>query len=281
MAAVPVAAAALLLLMVMIQRPSFGPQATAPATHLAQVQISLGEVRVRSGEGAQASAISRGQRLTADQWITTGGDARLALQWRDGASVRIDKQTSLLLTAEGEIELEQGRVYLDTHLISPGPESPVILTPAGPVRHIGTQYMTSVDRAATHISVREGKVVLSDGGVDHTTEAGEQLSVDSVGHTSLEPIPVYGEPWLWAESLAAPFDSNGKSVADFLEWVSRETGYRVEYASEEAAQVARDTELRGEVNLQPTRALELVLQTTKLSGTVEGGIIMVKVRTEK
>ncbi|MDX1381200.1 MAG: FecR domain-containing protein, partial [Xanthomonadales bacterium] len=239
---------------------------------------------------AGPSLAQPGADLYAGQKIETAG-GRLALRWRDGSSVRIDEHTTMRLAGDGAAELVRGRVYVDAGASNIAAKAPVVLTPAGPVRHIGTQYMISVEgvsvgnagvnAGATRVSVREGRVALAAGGAQQIARAGQELAVGPDGQGSLRPIPVWGDPWLWADALAAPFDADGQSVADFLAWVARETGRRVEFASAAAEQQARATELRGAIELEPMRALELVLQTSDLVARVDNGIIRVSLRTEE
>jgi hypothetical protein len=67
-------------------------------------------------------------------------------------------------------------------------------------------------------------------------------------------------------------------MSDFLDWVSRESGRSLEYGSVAAETLARDTVMRGTVDLQPMRALELMLQTSDLVAKVHTGVI--KIDTE-
>jgi len=209
--------------------------------------------------------------------VVTGMSSRLAIRWQDGASARIDENSEIRLTSSGEIELVSGRLYVDTELARKGSGSFVVLTPAGPVRHLGTQYMTDVRAGTTRVSVREGRVAIGRG--ENTVAArGEQLMVDGSGNRSLKAIATWGDQWEWTQSLAPAFLSNGHSMADFLGWVGRESGHEVEFASSEAERLARDTRLHGDVDLEPLRALGLMLQTTDLVSAVDEGSIVVALR---
>jgi ferric-dicitrate binding protein FerR (iron transport regulator) len=276
------AVAALLALAVLtVQGPPPVAETKVAGERLARVETAAGRVRVVPGDGAGPAVAQAGAALHVGQEIATAAAARLALRWRDGSSVRIDERTTVRLTAEGEAELVRGRVYVDAGASTAAADALVILTPAGPVRHLGTQYMAGVSAGATRISVREGLVALTGGGAQRTAGGGQELSVGPGGQGSLRAIPAWGEEWLWAESLAAPFAADGQSMADFLAWVGRETGRRVEFASAAAEERARETELRGAIELEPMRALEPVLQTSDLVASIDNGIIKVRLRTEK
>lgn len=283
--------AALVLVVVALQRPGPVPHAGVDAVQLARVETTTGRARIQSGGDIGFATGQTGTALHAGQAIETVGTARLALRWRDGSSVRIDERTAVRLTPEGEVELVRGRVYVDAGASTAASQAPVILTPAGPVRHLGTQYMVSVkgvsvegakmDAGATRISVREGRVALTAGGMQSTASSGEELSVGPDGQRHRRSISVWGEDWRWAESLAAPYAGNGRSMAEFLTWVGRETGRRIEFASAAAEQLAGETELRGAIELEPMRALELALQTSNLTHIVDNGVIRVRKRTDE
>lgn len=271
------AAAVLVLAIAATQRPAPGPESAADTLRLARVEQAIGAVRVRRG-GDASTAAEAGLTLHAGQEVVTGNGARLSFRWRDGSSVRVDEHTSLHLTGSGAIDLARGRVYVDAGGPSADADAPVILTPAGPVRHLGTQYMAAVRNGVTRISVREGLVAVGAG--QRTASGGQELAVGPGGRPSFRAIPVYGDDWLWAQALAEPFESDGKTIADFLDWVGRETGHRVEFASAKAARLAGETELRGTIELDPMSALEPVLQTSDLVCDVDDGIIRVRLRTD-
>jgi hypothetical protein len=274
------AAAMLVLLIGAVMRPVSGPAPTAPGAELAKVERLEGAPPPQLGEAAgDLASVQAGAGLRAGQSLVTRSGSRAALRWRDGSALRIDQDSRLRLTDAGELALESGRVYVDTAEARASPDAPIILTPAGPVRHRGTQYMTAVAAGVTRISVRDGTVALARPGGEEQASGGQQLVVESSGATSLRAIPVHGAAWQWTEALAAPFAADGRSLADFLGWVGRETGHRVEYASAQTASIAASSELRGDVAMQPARALDVVMQTSDLVAEVHDGIISVRLRS--
>jgi hypothetical protein len=164
---------------------------------------------------------------------------------------------------------------MDTAHRTANSEALTISTPSGPVRHVGTQFMTAVSLAGTTVSVRYGSVALEQSGTDHLVAQGEQLSVSEDGKRSIQQIDTWGEPWQWAERIAPAFDSDGKSIADLLDWVGNETGQLVEYASFDAQEHARKTVLRGKLELEPMKALTMITQSSGMDARVSGGLITV------
>ena len=213
--------------------------------------------------------------------ITTAYDARLAIRWLDGESIRLDENTRLLLISETEIELFSGRIYIDSHADDNKLDDKSALTtntPFGRVQHLGTQYMTSLTDGSVIVSVRQGSVAVTGNNDESIAKGGQQLSISSNGSVSQMPIAIYGESWQWVEEISPGFILDGRSLSDFLDWVSRESGRSLKYGSAAAETLARDTVMHGTVDLQPMRALELMLQTSDLVAEVQTGVI--KIDTE-
>ncbi len=278
---IPLAAAASVILAALVVfRLTSIPEPAAPAIRLASVGKHQGAVLVHPADQGEAFAAAVGAVLESGQRIVSSAGSRLGMKWRDGTSLRVDQNSEIRFTASGEIELISGRIFVDTEKADKAAAPLVVLTPAGQVRHLGTQYMTAFSSGTTRISVREGKVALNIEGKDALTNSGEQLIIDAAGLQSRKNIPVYGAAWQWIETLAPAFSSDGRSISDLLDWVSRETGRPVEFQSTEAATLAMNSELRGEVDMEPMRALTVMLQTSDLSADVNNGIISVSVRTD-
>ena len=212
--------------------------------------------------------------------VETGSESGLALGWHDGGSLRIDENTMVVFEAVNQIYLEYGRVYFDSE------QGPLSLRPAkrgavefairtdhGVVRHLGTQYMTRVGADALVISVREG-VVSIDGHVTARASAGQQFAISGSGELSISETNGIDD-WQWVEDATPAVNLNGRFVAEALEWVSRESGRSISYASEGAEMLANQAQLRGDMELPPTRALEIFMMTVDLNARIEGEVIVV------
>lgn len=254
------------------------PELPMPELQLAAVEKVTGNVFVHPGDGGPAVRPQAARKVLSSQKVVTGRDSRVALRWQDGTSLRIDENSEIRLTAGGEIQLESGRVYIDTKSADNSTSGLVVLTPAGQVRHLGTQYMTEVANRDTRVSVRQGQVALDAPGARMVAHGGQQLNIDDSGIQTRRAIPVYGEMWQWAQNLAPAFTSDGHSVAELLEWVGRESGLQVRFYSSGAEQVATETVLHGTIDLEPMVALAATLQTTDLTSEVVSGTIVVALR---
>jgi ferric-dicitrate binding protein FerR (iron transport regulator) len=201
--------------------------------------------------------------IRTNQTLRTPSNARTVLQVAPHLEVRIDQDSEVKFAAADRIVLSHGAVYVD----APGPDARalVIDTPFGKVQHVGTQYETRLDAGTLRIRVRSGEVkVMSDAGAT-TAQAGEQVRVSKSG-VSREPIAVSGPEWQWLAQLAARFDIENHSLAEFLVWAGRETGCEIVYASDRARDIAGQVILHGSVaGLTPDSALAAVLSTTRFT----------------
>jgi hypothetical protein len=82
--------------------------------------------------------------------------------------------------------------------------------------------------------------------------------------------------WSWASRLAPVYTIDGKSLLDFLKWVSRETGMRLEFPNDDVRLAAMRTDLHGSIgNVGPLDALDAVVTTTAFRYRIDGGRIVV------
>ena len=249
------------------------PGPVQPA-EVASVEKMLGDAIVwQSGSGA--SRLAGDATLLPGIELSTARESRLALTWRSGASVRVDENSRLSLVSATEISLSEGSIYVDSpHGSAHGPAL-VIQTPSGPVQHIGTQYITMVRGGEVTVSVREGEVAVGSGDQKSIAVEGQRLRVTKAGRHTTTSIPTYGDDWQWTELVAPGFDTDGRSIREFLEWVGRETGRGIEYGSVAAESLAAETLMHGNIDLEPLRAMELMLQTSDLVPSVRDGVIVV------
>jgi hypothetical protein len=120
-------------------------------------------------------------------------------------------------------------------------------------------------------------VVLSRDGSAEAARVGERLIATSQDAVRREPIATFGAEWEWAERLAPPFDIDGRTVAEFLEWFATQTGRTVVYADAAAEQAAREV-LTGSIDLEPLQKLSAVEVLTDLTFALEGDRVVVRMR---
>ena len=254
------ASVAMAAVAVWVVRPLVQPE---PEIVAALVRV-IGSVEQNRGDGrwtplAADASIDGGTRLR------TGTDGRAALQLPSGIQLRLDSRTLVALDDSGHATLSRGAVYVDTGVIAGAPSPDFELeTPAGNVRHLGTQYEARLEEASLQVGVREGRVRVSSAGGDVVGDAGERLTV-SGDRVSRSPLPRTAAAWDWVGSVTPPHSIEGRSVESFLVWAARETGRTIVYTSPDVAQQARSVTLSGTVEgLTPDEAVTAVLSTTSL-----------------
>jgi ferric-dicitrate binding protein FerR (iron transport regulator) len=273
------AAASLALAMLIAYSLGNSPGAPAPVRQLATIEKLSGMVRIRSSSSGQVRVLDATSVLDSSHTILSGPGGRIAIRWLNGESIRIDQNSELKLASAAELELLAGRVYLDTDDSTPAAELG-IRTPAGLVRHLGTRYMTRVDAGGVEVSVRDGKIQMNTIGGETIAGEGQRLSVSAHGGLSIEPTQVFGPEWRWVEEITPQFSSDGRSMTDLIHWAAHESGLGVAFASPAAEKLANETLLRGQVDMEPIRALNVMLQTSDLESEINAGIIHVSLQRE-
>ena len=179
-------------------------------------------------------------------------------------SFRLDEDSRVLQVSPSEIRLERGAVYVDSRM-----GIVVIHTPFGTVREIGTRFEVRLLESALRVRVREGAVLAE----AHRVEAGTELILREDGSVARQPTAAWGPEWSWVLKAAPPLQIEGLTLKDFLDRVSRETGWTVRYEDPKAGEIV----LHGNVgDLAPDQALEIVLPGAGLDHEVVDGVLILK-----
>lgn len=229
--------------------------------------VPLGELVVRSGDVVVTGEASTSARIGTDATIATGRQGRAALKLVSGASLRIDVSTFVRFESPTEVALDRGAVYLDVHPASA--RSPVVVqTPLGTVRHLGTQFEVRLlgggggegSPDGLRVSVREGRVLVERGGVVTEAGAGSELTLRADGSIARSATSAEGPAWSWTQQVVPEYSIEGRTLASYLEWVSRETGLTFRFADTELEPLAQRTVLHGTIaGLAPEESLGVVL----------------------
>ena len=241
---------------------------------LATVDKRAGDIFIQNAPG-ETSRLPADVQLHAGSELSTIKDARIALAWVSGESLRMDENSRVSLISNTEISLLSGKIYIDSAGSGNQGRALIINTPSGPVSHIGTRYITTVSGDEVTVSVREGKVSIGSGDGATIAVQGQRLHLADNGQHSATAIPIYGEEWQWTELIAPQFNVDGRTMREFLDWVGHETGRKIEYASAQSELAAAQTRMHGNIDLEPLRAMELMLQTSDLTAVVNEGVILV------
>lgn len=240
---------------------------------VATMERVTGEVIVDSDSGSGAAAA--GRQLDAGSEVQTAADGTATIRLEGGAEVRFDSGARARLATANEIELRRGGLYIDT---GQGTASPVgIRTSFGTARDIGTTFSVRVADQTMTVRVREGTVVVEQGKMRRTATAGSEIVVFSDQRVEERTIAPWGEEWSWVIPLAAPFDIEGRTLRQLLDWSAGETGWRIRFEDPALEQKASTIILHGTIEgLPPDKAPFAVLAGAGLSGELAEGELVIR-----
>ncbi len=204
-----------------------------------------------------------GSRLPAGATVRTGTTGFVLLTVA-AVGVRIGPDTTVHLDGAGRLTLGGGRLYAQTSLPQTSGPSLTVDTPFGRVSHLGTQFQLIVGSANMDVSVRSGRVkVTEDDGRAQSLTRGEGIVVLQNGAIQRVAVKPYGAAWAWVDTLEPDFPIDGRSLADFLTWYTRETGLKLVLLGGRTAAAVDRTTLSGSIaGLTPNQALAAVMATT-------------------
>lgn len=208
---------------------------------LANIQRVLGEVNI-AGE----PAINRGV-IPVGSPITTGTQGRLALRLAGGQLLRIDSASQVRLHSPGEISLDRGAIYIDTTFASL--HEPIrVTTSLGTARDIGTRFQVRLTGMAMIVGVRDGLVELSQASQAVVpVDKGSSVELDAKGRVVTKPLDTNDPKWDWIDKVAPPFDIQGATLEQYLNWYAHERSLELIWADETSEKNAGKTVLTGSI----------------------------------
>jgi len=220
-----------------------------------------------------------GKPLPAGARIHTEHDGLMLLA-NGRMSIRVGPDSDVMLESARQIRLLRGRLYLDSGPSLEEHQPLTVMTSLGSIEHLGTQYQVRMDHDLLSVMVRDGQVRLATPATVQKVDAHQIAEVGATGHVQIRPMPDYGSIWAWTSDLHPDFAIEGRTLAEFLEWFTRETGQRVDYGSAAVQATAASTRLSGSVSgLAPQDALTAVLASTQFTiESSDAGVLRLKVR---
>ena len=256
-----------------------GGQTELPLATLASVERVEAPGMVELRGWWRESPVAAGAELHADQRLEARGSALLALQ--GGGNLRLARNSELKVISADTLRLDRGEIYVDIPPASRAPRSFVAITSAGEFRHLGTQFALSVSDGGTRLRVREGSVQWHTARGESTVDAGTEVLIDRNLNITRRDLDVAGEQWAWTEAMAPDVDIEDRPLAEFLDWVARETGRKLEFADDATRQQAASIRMHGNVHgLAPLTALKAVMASTSLRLDLPSGVIRVSLAGE-
>jgi ferric-dicitrate binding protein FerR (iron transport regulator) len=240
---------------------------------VAHVSALEGVASLADADAARAvrldSSVRAGDTLSA--W------GRVAASIAGGLSLRLDRGARVTFSAADRVTLRAGTVYVDSGGLNAGPPL-TIVTPAGEVTHVGTQFLVSVSADSTHVRVREGRVQFkaSVGGAVSAIAAGDELDIRAGSSTLRHGAPAFGPAWDWQADVAPVLTVEDRPLAEFLAWLVRERGWQLRYADAALQQRAHEIRLHGSLaGLDTPAMLERVSLVTGLALDARDGVLSV------
>lgn len=230
-------------------------------------RVEAVEGRLALGEGG-GRTLAAGDQIERGALLCTGERGHATLRLDGGTELRVAGESCLRAGAGDRVDLVRGALYADTG----GAAALTVDTRFGSVRDIGTRFIVRLLDEAVAVAVREGAVLVAG---EHRAAAGEGLVVRR-GGAERRRVPAWGEEWAWVVEAAPGFEIEGRTLADFLAWTERETGWRVRWADPALAAEAGGIVLHGDLGpLRPDEAPFAVLPGAGLEGRLEPGVLVV------
>jgi len=271
----PVAAAAAALIAAVATWTLWsGSQPEMPGAPLARVERVEAPGAVELGSWWRESAVNAGAELHAGQRLDLRGNTLLSLN--GGGNVRLAHDSEVQVMSADSIRLVRGEMYVDIPPGSRGSRGFVAITDAGEFRHLGTQFAISVDDGATRLRVREGSVQWHTSQGESTVNAGTEVLIDRNHNVTRQAIDSSGVNWAWVETMAPDVDIEDRPLAEFLDWVARETGRKLVLSDDATRRQVATIRMHGNVHgLAPLEALKVVMASTSLRLDLPAGVIRV------
>jgi ferric-dicitrate binding protein FerR (iron transport regulator) len=250
----------------------------ADATVVARVEALDGEVDSRA-----AALFSRQSELTMGGAVAAGSDldvregAGVLLRISPDLTVRLAENTRVRFAAADALELEAGQVFVDA---TPGARAPLrVITRAGEITHLGTQYQVRAGEHEIEVAVREGRAQFTTATLTTVTDAGHWLLQRDAAAPLTGELAAGDARFGWIAELPTGFELEGATLSAFLAWFHRESGLTPVYSDGIDAREFAQVQLKGSVDdLEPFEALSYVLATADLAWHREGAKVVIEKR---
>lgn len=214
---------------------------------------------------------------------TTEGSASISPEG-SMINIRLAAGTEIVFESNETVRLNHGSIYVDAD-----PEAPhfpmVILANGLSVEHIGTQYLVSRQGMTIEIAVREGEVEIENGLDTIRSQSenglGEVVMFQDGDLKEQSVVSTFDSRWAWASELAPALETDNLEISEFLEWVSRQSGYEIVY---ENVEIEEDHYIRGSIDTTNVfESLEVAITSSPFTAIVDEarGQIIVATRTSK
>ena len=254
-----------------------GAESTIPEIPLGRVTAVSGPAWARpGGTDSDAAVVRPGQIVPAELEVFTG-EGRVALLLEGDLAVRLDRNTRVRFLGQRSLALEEGKLYVDSGSGHNDGAAIEIRVGNRRIRDIGTQFEVQARDGTVRVRVREGRVVVDAAEQSHQVAAGTELELSPDDELRRRKVTPYGTLWSWTTTVVPMLRLEGRSARAFLDWISREHGWRLEFADDEVRRSASRIVLSGSGDgLTLENALDAVLPTCRMAYEVEDGTLRIR-----
>jgi ferric-dicitrate binding protein FerR (iron transport regulator) len=248
--------------------------ALSPGTRVAVVERIEGAPERGSDATARrtAGSLAPEDAVYSGEWIDTDAQARVALRFADGTSLRLDVRSRVRALSGSLVELESGAVYVDTGRENGRFE---VRTPFAIARDIGTQFEVRLIEQAVRVRVRSGTVQVTDAVRTVAGHGGTEVTLSAAGAVS-RPVSPHGSEWQWTTTVFPPLIIEGLPLSTVLVRIAHENGWRLVYDDPALEREATGTTLHGTVSgLAADEALDVAMRTSGLVHHLADGQLVV------
>ena len=270
------AVAASLVLVATLAIYNFTSMETNPSAALvAQVLSSQEGVQIKSSND-EWSQLQNDAKININSTIKTN-NSTVSLQWNDGSEIRLAANTEVLLQHE-LINLHHGSIYHDTDKTNVA-DPLVIVTQYGQAEHIGTRYLVSETAQNMTVAVRSGQVRIAPKTgptiqQNSVLKPNQMVLITSAGPSAITDIKPHAGIWEWTFQAQADFDLNNKSLFQFVQWFTYQTGLKVDWQDVENA--SKRVRLQGSIkHMSSQQALDTVFYSTQYTYQINNGVLQI------
>jgi len=235
----------------------------------ALVAVALGVVmlsgrEVASGDAAQV-VFARGTflvgeivgltgiKLGGSDSLRTGPDSIVTFRTARDALVTLDRDTEIMLAGIDELALRRGRIYVDAH----GKQSTLtVVTKHSKITDVGTQFevQVSADGEELLLALREGQVDVR--GPNHAFSAaahagrGDVIRMRGERIAEQQSVATTDARWNWRREGREAYALAGSTVYEYLNWMARDSGHQLHFASKAVEQMSKIGILQGKGSLR-------------------------------
>lgn len=250
-------------------------QGDQPVYNIAKNIEIQGQIQT-SQDNSNWQNLDNDKTISPGDYLKTKRNNRLMVSLFNGNEFRVDENTHFMVVSNNHLKLFSGQIYVDSDSTG-GHHQLTIETPLGDVNHIGTKYSVSFNNEQLKVGVREGLVLVSSDSISKTElPKGKNMVLNGAGQAVFSEISAYDPDWQWTQKINGGFGIQDQTLFDYLQWVSKESGYPIKWYSDSVRIKASKIKLSGSINgLLPVESLDVIIPTTRFEYSLNNNQIYI------